>query len=75
MTYPIALESTDLKVGDFNGDGKLDLVSVGPTNAPQPVSVLLGDGDGTFQPQVPYTVEPPGSASWWATSTATVSRI
>ncbi len=56
VTYPIALESTDLKVGDFNGDGKLDLVSVGPTDGPSQISVLLGDGDGTFQPQVPYTV-------------------
>src|SRR5713101_6231927 len=28
-------------VGDFNGDGKLDLVTNG--------SVLLGNGDGTFQ--------------------------
>jgi len=39
--------------GDFNGDGKLDLVvSTVGTAADQPwqVLVLLGNGDGTFQP-------------------------
>ena len=32
---------------DFNGDGKLDLVTV--NNASSNVTVLLGNGDGTFQ--------------------------
>lgn len=40
--------SADMKVADFNGDGKLDLVTSGvfSTGALQ---VLLGNGDGTFQ--------------------------
>jgi hypothetical protein len=37
-------------VGDFNGDGKLDLVTVNYTG--NSVSLLLGNGDGTFQPNV-----------------------
>jgi hypothetical protein len=41
-------------VGDFNGDGILDLAVVNYSS--NNVSVLLGNGDGTFQAQTLYTV-------------------
>ncbi len=36
-----------LQVGDFDGDGKLDLVAA--DNGTNRVSILLGNGDGTFR--------------------------
>ena len=43
-----------LVAGDFNGDGRTDLAVA--NYGANDVSVLLGNGDGTFQPQVTYAV-------------------
>jgi hypothetical protein len=51
-TYQTADGAQFLLVGDFNGDGKLDLVTGNNNNLS--VSVLLGNGDGTFQSHVDY---------------------
>jgi hypothetical protein len=54
--YPAGSEVNVVKLADLNGDGNLDLVAVngaglGGTSG---ASVLLGNGDGTFQPAVTY---------------------
>jgi len=43
-----------LVTGDFNGDHKLDLAVPNPNS--NNVSILLGNGDGTFKPAVDYSV-------------------
>ena len=53
-TNAVGVEPYAIASGDFNGDGRTDLAVV--NYADRNVSVLLGNGDGTFQPQVTYAV-------------------
>jgi hypothetical protein len=47
-------EPFSVAVGDFNGDGTLDLAVADYDFRSPGVSVLLGNGDGTFQPAMTY---------------------
>jgi len=51
--YAVGFSPWSVAAGDFNGDGKLDLVTA-DSEPPGFASVLLGNGDGTFQSAVSY---------------------
>jgi dienelactone hydrolase len=53
-----SVEPSSVTVGDFNRDGNLDLAVANPGG----LSVLLGNGDGTFKPFVSYAA---GSTPFW----------
>jgi len=52
ISYPTATNAYHLEVGDLSGDGKPDVIACGESNQ---ISVLIGAGDGTFQPYVGMT--------------------
>jgi hypothetical protein len=71
VSYAVGVEPFSVAVADFNGDGIPDLAVSNSiciyesACGPGTVSILLGNGDGTFQPDVEYVaaLEPSGLAA------------
>jgi len=57
QTFATGTRPSRFAVSDINGDGKLDLVVPNSTsvNVNGSMSVLLGNGDGSFQPQQTFS--------------------
>ncbi|MGA9643472.1 MAG: FG-GAP-like repeat-containing protein [Terriglobales bacterium] len=53
VTYATAEDPRMVIVGDFNGDGKLDLATANVDS--ETISVRLGNGNGTFQTHMDYS--------------------
>jgi hypothetical protein len=57
VNYVVGARAFGVALADLQGNGNLDIVTaniVGGLNAPNSVSVLPGNGDGTFAPRVDY---------------------
>jgi hypothetical protein len=54
VEYPTGAYPYAIVAGDFNGDGILDLATANAGTGANSVSVLLANGDGTFQTHVDY---------------------
>jgi len=59
VTFDTGVSALAVATADINGDGKLDLLVTGTLNPNPPfggatVALLLGNGDGTFQPAIQY---------------------
>ena len=54
LSGPVGHAPAAIAAGDLNGDGHTDLVVA--NSGTDDVSVLLGRGDGTFEPEWPYRV-------------------
>jgi hypothetical protein len=52
VKYAVRRSAIEVAVADLNGDGKLDLAVANADS--NNISVLMGNGDGTFQPAVNY---------------------
>ena len=59
VAYPVGEAVFDVRTGDFNNDGRRDLITANDLG--NSVSVLLNNGDGTFQPARNTGVGPPVS--------------
>jgi len=60
VAYTLGYDPSSIAVGDFTGHGNLDVVVSNSHGTPGTFSYLRGNGDGTFQAQVSYSV--PGCA-------------
>jgi RHS repeat-associated protein len=53
-TNGVIRDTTEVAIKDINSDGRLDIIA--SNELTDDVSCLFGNGDGTFQPEVRYTV-------------------
>jgi hypothetical protein len=68
------LNGLQVAIGDLNGDGQLDLVVLNNTSSAS-MSVMLGNGDGTFKASVGYALLPAGYNASYVASNMAVADV
>jgi len=61
VSSPAGAQPGAIQSADLDGDGALDVAVVNSSTTDHTVSVLLGDGDGTFQAPLPFDVGTAGA--------------
>ncbi len=56
VNFTTGLTPNSIAIGDLDGDGNLDLAVTNNTSAPSTVSVLLGNGAGSFGPKTDFQI-------------------
>ncbi len=56
VDYPTQMQPSGIAVADFNGDGNADVVVA--NSGSHSLSLLLGNGDGTFEPPITLSLSP-----------------
>ena len=59
VDYPVGTEPWAATTGDYNGDGKLDVATANYAFPTSNISVLFGNGDGTFGTKTDYAIGGP----------------
>lgn len=52
--FQVGVNPNDVALGDLNGDLQLDIVTANYSTIAGDVSILLGKGNGTFEPEIRY---------------------
>jgi uncharacterized protein (TIGR03437 family) len=52
---PVSWSTTSVVLGDFNGDGNLDIAADGGSLSPNALQIFLGNGHGGFSPMPPIS--------------------
>ncbi len=75
LPYPLQTVSFGIVTADFNGDGKLDLIVFAMVldSSEWGYSVLLGNGDGSFQSPIFYSQSDVGSLAFGSSSAFVVA--